>query len=365
MNHEFYMARAIQLARKGLYTTEPNPNVGCVLVRDNEFIAEGFHARAGEGHAEVRALQVAGERARGSTAYVTLEPCSHIGRTPPCADALIQAGVAEVVVAMEDPNPLVAGRGLQRLREAGMRVLTGVLQAEAEALNPGFVKRMKTGLPWLRVKLAASLDGRTAMASGESVWITGDAARRDVQLLRARAGCVLTGSGTVRTDNPSLNVRLSAAELGIEGDVRQPLRAIVDSRGETSPDAKLYSLPGPVRLYTRTATAMSRRGDTNVVMPGEGRLDLRAVLTDLAKQGINEVHVEAGAGLAGALVTAGLVDEIVVYLAPHLMGEAGLPMFQLPGLHTMQDRYPLKLENVRQIGEDLRLTLRPCLTINT
>ncbi|MDO6459811.1 bifunctional diaminohydroxyphosphoribosylaminopyrimidine deaminase/5-amino-6-(5-phosphoribosylamino)uracil reductase RibD [Granulosicoccaceae sp. 1_MG-2023] len=359
MNHEALMARAIRLARHGLYTTEPNPRVGCVLVKNGRIVGEGFHARAGQGHAEVQALADAGSDARGSTAYVTLEPCSHTGRTPPCADALIKAGVTQVVAAMTDPNPLVAGCGLARLRDAGITVLSGVLEAQARALNPGFIKRMQTGLPWVRIKLASSLDGRTAMASGESVWITGPAARADVQRLRARSGCVLTGSGTVRYDNPSLNVRLSAEELGIDGEVRQPLRAVIAGRGDIDPAAKLFSLPGPVRVYSRVPFRLSRACDSNVVSAGEGHLPLRPVLEDLAALGVNEVHVEAGAGLAGALVGAGLADEIVLYMACHLMGDEGLPLFRLPGLQAMHERLALELQEVRQIGVDLRLVLRP------
>ena len=353
------MARAIRLAEKGLYTTEPNPRVGCVLVKEGLIVGEGFHARAGEAHAEVRALEAAGTHAHGSTAYVTLEPCSHMGRTPPCADALIRAGVSRVVVAMQDPNPLVAGRGLARMAEAGIEVIGGVMERQAEALNPGFIKQMETGLPWVRVKLASSLDGRTAMASGESVWITGEAARHDVQLLRARAGCVLTGSGTVLKDDPSLNVRLSAQELGIEGAVRQPVRAVIDSRGVCAPDARLFSLPGEVRIYSRTPVPITRETDSNVVMRGIGLLSLPEVLKDLGRQSVNEIHVEAGAGLAGALLSAGLVDEIVLYMAAHLMGDHGLPLFRLPGLDVMADRINLEIADVRRIGEDLRLNLKP------
>ncbi len=365
MNDHGWMARALRLARRGLYTTDPNPRVGCVLVDGGRVVGEGWHARAGEPHAEVHALRAAGERARGATAYVTLEPCSHHGRTPPCADALAEAGVARVVAAMTDPNPLVAGEGLERLRAVGIEVESGVLQAQAEALNPGFVSRMRRGRPWLRCKLAMSLDGRTAMASGESRWITGAAARADVQRLRARSSAILTGIGTVLADDPSLNVRLSADALyGVE-PVRQPLRVVLDTRLQMPASARLLGLEGETLVLTANQDVAARAAleaagaEVVQVAARDGRLDLRAVLALLAQREINEVLVESGPTLAGALLGAGLIDELVVYMAPHVMGDAARGLFRLPGLDRMADRIALEWADVRRVGTDLRLTLVP------
>ncbi len=361
------MARALRLARRGLYTTDPNPRVGCVLVRDGEVVGEGWHRRAGEPHAERIALAAAGERARGATAYVTLEPCCHHGRTPPCADALIEAGVARVVAAMADPNPLVAGEGLARLCDAGIAVESGLLESEARALNPGFVKRMEHGLPWCRCKLAASLDARTAMASGESRWISSDASRRDVQRLRARSSAIVTGVETLLADDPSLNVRLSAADLpGMEpGDsIRQPLRVVLDSRLRTPATARMLNLPSETRIAHLPAPDLQRlaalhsAGARLMELPAEGgRIDLVALLLRLAAEGINEVLFETGPTLAGAALAAGLVDELILYLAPHLMGDGARGLFKLPGLERMDQRIPLHIEDLRRIGPDLRLTL--------
>ena len=365
MNDHAWMARALQLARRGLYSTDPNPRVGCVLVRDGELVAEGWHARAGEPHAEIHALRAAGERARGATAYVTLEPCSHHGRTPPCADALIEAGVARVVAAMPDPNPLVAGEGLERLRAAGIEVASGVLQAQAEALNPGFVSRMRRGRPWLRCKLAMSLDGRTAMASGESRWITGAAARADVQRLRARSSAILTGIGTALADDPSLNVRLAAGELYGVAPVRQPLRVVLDSGLRLPPTARMLGLAGDTLVLTANQDAAARAAleaagaEVGYVSATDGSLDLHAVLALLAQREINEVLVESGPTLAGALLDAGLIDELVVYMAPHVMGDAARGLFHLPGLERMEDRIGLELVDLRRVGTDVRMTLVP------
>lgn len=358
---EYYMARAIRLAEKGLYTTHPNPRVGCVLVKEGEIIGEGAHLKAGEAHAEVNALKVAGERASNSTAFVTLEPCSHTGKTPPCANALIDAGVSHVVIAMCDPNPLVAGRGIQKLIDAGIKVDVGLLEADAEALNPGFIKRMKTGLPFVRIKLAGSLDGRTAMASGESVWITGEAARRDVQFLRARASCILTGSGTVLVDDPSMNVRLSAADLSLTSAPEQPLRVVLDSSLKTPRDAKLYTLAGRTIVYTKSSKNKVINDNVEIAyQTGAGlHIDLLSLLQDLGKREINEIHVEAGAKLCGALLSQGLVDEIVLYTAPHIMGNTGKPLFHLPEIQAMSERISLDLKDVRQVGQDIRITLTP------
>jgi diaminohydroxyphosphoribosylaminopyrimidine deaminase/5-amino-6-(5-phosphoribosylamino)uracil reductase len=356
------MARALQLAARGLYTTDPNPRVGCVLVREGQVVGEGWHERAGSAHAEINALRQAGGRATGATAYVTLEPCCHHGRTPPCSQALIAAGVARVVAAMQDPNPQVAGSGLAELQAADVVTDSGLLAVEAEALNPGFVMRMRQARPWVRCKLAMSLDGRTAMANGESHWITSEAARRDVHHLRARSSAILTGIGTVLADDPSLTVRL-------EGDAAapflQPLRVIIDSRLRIPPTAKLLDLPGETLILTGTADAgrealLARPGVSVDVLPlnAAGQLDLQAVLRYLGGAGINEVHVEAGAILCGALLADRLIDELVIYMAPHLMGDAARGLFALPGLQHMSQRIALAIQEVRAVGKDLRITAR-------
>ena len=353
-----YMARALMLARRGLYSADPNPRVGCVLVRAGEIVGEGWHERAGEPHAEVNALEMAGDRARGATAYVTLEPCCHHGRTPPCTDALLNAGVTRMVAAMPDPNPQVAGRGLTQLREAGMTVECGLLEAEAQALNLGFVQRMTQGLPFIRVKLAMSLDGRTALASGESQWLTGEAARQDVQRLRARSSAILTGIGTVLADDPSLNVRLP-------GTSRQPLRVILDTELRTPPTARIMRLPGSVLIFTGVADPVAQAplraaGAEIVVTPHcEWELDLPAIMAELAGRECNEIHVECGPTLAGALLQADLVDELVVYIAPVLLGNKARGLFQLPELTRMSQRTELEILEMRAIGKDWRITLKP------
>jgi len=356
-----YMAKAIQLARKGMYTTQPNPRVGCVIVAGDEIVGEGYHQQAGGPHAEIHALEQAGEKARGATAYVSLEPCSHHGKTPPCADALIESGVSRVVCAMQDPNPLVAGQGLEKLQQAGIETLSGIMQAEAEALNPGFIKRMQSGLPYVRVKLAMSLDGRTAMASGESKWITGDAARQDVQKLRARSSVVLTGSGTVIADNPAMNVRLNATDLGLSCEPYQPLRAVIDSQLKVAPDSQIFHVDGDSLLFSGKAATENDSRDIHVlpVESAAGRLKLRSVLEALGKRQANEVHVEAGSELCGALLEQQLVDEIVVYMAPHIMGDAAKGLFHLPGLSSMKQRIALTAVDMRAVGKDWRFTLKP------
>jgi diaminohydroxyphosphoribosylaminopyrimidine deaminase/5-amino-6-(5-phosphoribosylamino)uracil reductase len=347
-----WMAHALRLAQRGLYSTSPNPRVGCVLIKDGKIVGEGWHYKAGEPHAEVHALRQAGEAANGATAYVTLEPCSHHGRTPPCADALIAAGVLRVVAAMQDPNPLVSGQGLQRLRAAGIAVECGLMETAARELNIGFAARMTHGMPWVRSKIAASLDGRTALASGVSKWITGDAARRDVQHWRARSCAVLTGIGTVLADDPQLNVR------EIE-TVRQPLRIVVDSHLRMPPEARMLS--GPTLVYTATPydakrAALQARGAEVVAISGtDGRVDLAGVFADLGRRGINEVLVEAGRTLNGALLRAGLVDELVLYLAPQLLGDAARGMADLGELTQLDQRVDLKWQDVRQVGSDLRI----------
>ena len=362
-----WMSRALMLAERGLYTTEPNPRVGCVLVADGEVVGEGWHVRAGEGHAEVNALAQAGERARGATAYVTLEPCSHFGKTPPCADALIKAGVSRMVAAMQDPNPQVAGNGLQRLREAGIAVECGLLEEQARALNPGFIKRMQQGLPWVRVKLAMSLDGRTAMASGESKWITGPAARADVQRLRARSGAVVSGADSVLLDDSALTVR--ASELGLPSDEaaaaaeRQPLRVLVDSLRRVPLEQRFFREAGPSLVISTSAEQAAddylAAGSELLAVPGaDGKVDLQAVLQILAERGCNEVLVEAGAGLSGAFWRAGLVDELIVYMAPRLLGSQARPLMQLP-FESMSEAMDVAITDMRAIGQDWRITARP------
>jgi diaminohydroxyphosphoribosylaminopyrimidine deaminase/5-amino-6-(5-phosphoribosylamino)uracil reductase len=352
-----FMSRALMLARRGLYTTDPNPRVGSILVKDGEIVGEGWHERAGEAHAEINALEQAGDKARGATAYVTLEPCCHTGRTPPCTDALIAAGVSRVVVAMQDPNPLVAG-GLAVLEDAGIKVQSGVLQAQAEALNPGFISRMREKRPYIRVKLAVSLDGKTAMANGESKWITGEAARADVQRLRAQSSAILTGSGTVLSDDPSLNVR--DMDIG-----RQPMRVIVDANLSTPETAKILKLEGSTLIATAAEEAdlsemLVNAGAEIILLPaGSNKVDLPALMQHLAAQEVNEVLVEAGSTLCGSLLESKLVDELVVYMAPHIMGHDARGMFRLPGLENMADRISLNMTDVRAVGKDWRITATP------
>lgn len=352
-----HMSHALRLAALGLNTTTPNPRVGCVIVRDGTVVGEGWHEKAGTPHAEVHALQQAGEAARGATAYVTLEPCSHHGRTPPCADALVRTGVARVAAAMVDPNPLVAGQGIARLRAAGIDAGAGLLEAEALELNKGFVSRMRRGRPWVTVKLGMSLDGKTALDSGQSQWITGPDARRDVQRLRARSCAVVTGSGTVRVDNPRLTVRDLPAS-------RQPHRVVVDGALVTSPTAMLYRDGGTLIATTvadvaRHAPFLASGNEIATLAGADGRVDLAALLARLAGQGVNEVMVEAGAGLAGAFLASGLVDEIVCYVAPCVVGHHARGLFDLPALADLADKVALRWHDVRQVGTDLCLTLRP------
>jgi diaminohydroxyphosphoribosylaminopyrimidine deaminase/5-amino-6-(5-phosphoribosylamino)uracil reductase len=353
----FYMARAVRLAKKGLYTTDPNPRVGCVLVRNDTVIGEGWHKKAGGDHAEIDALKNAPD-ARGATAYVTLEPCSHHGRTPPCSLALIKAGVSRVVAAMEDPNPLVAGDGLRQLREAGIEVSCGILQSEAETLNPGFIKRMKENRPLVRSKLAMSLDGRTAVASGESKWITSAAARNDVHRLRAASSAILTGVDTVLADDPSLTAR-------IRDDVLQPLRIVLDTRLKTPVHAQMAKLPGRSLILTGSddrdkIDRLQQSGFEVHRLPKKNdRMDIHEVLGFLAKQQVNELLIEAGSTLNGALLAEGLVDEWIVYMAPCVLGDQGRGLFHLPGITAMTDKKTLKLIDVRRVGEDIKLILKP------
>ena len=350
------MAQALRLAERGLYTTKPNPMVGCVIAHGDEVVGEGWHQRKGGPHAEVFALQAAGERAKGATAYVTLEPCAHTGSTGPCADALIEAGVARVVAAMRDPFPKVDGAGFDRLRAAGIEVQEGLMEAQARELNRGFLSRIVRGRPWLRVKLASSLDGRTATASGDSKWISGEASRHDVQRWRARSGALLTGAGTVLADDPQLTVR-----LGDDSAFVPPLRVVLDPGLATVARGRVREGDAPT-LYLHAPDAKVPReltSDHAAVPVHRNRFDLKAVLALLAERGVNVVQVEAGATLAGAFLADGLVDEVLLYVAPVLLGERSRPLFD--GLHidAMDERMRLQVVDSRRIGEDLRIVLRP------
>lgn len=356
------MAQALALARQGLFTTTPNPRVGCVIVKNNQLIGAGAHLKAGEPHAEVHALRQAGAETAGADVYVTLEPCSHHGRTPPCVEAVIAANPRRVIIAMQDPNPMVAGRGVTALQRRGIEVVTGVMEIEARALNPGFISRMTRGLPYVRSKIAASLDGRTALNNGKSQWITGEQARLDVQQWRAQSCAILTGSGTVLADNPSMTVRLDNTK-------RQPLRVVVDSSLQMPVGSKMLEpaelAHSPVLIaYTHDrhdrAAALAQAGAELVCMDGDaGRVDLKSLLQKLAQRGINEVLVEAGQGLNGALLQAGLIDEFIFYYAPKLMGDAAKAMFALPELIEMQQAIDLQVLDVRQVGRDIRLRAKP------
>ena len=361
------MQRALELAARGLATTHPNPRVGCVIARNGRIVAEGWHARAGESHAEVAALAAAGGRAAGATAYVTLEPCSHHGRTPPCVDALIAARVARVVYAVGDPNPQVKGQGAERLKAAGVAVEAGLLAPEAEELNAGFMKRMRSGRPWVRVKLAASLDGRTALANGASRWISSEAARADVQRWRARSSAILTGTGTVLVDDPRLDVRLPE-ETG--GERRQPLRVVLDSSLRTPPQARLFTVPGEVLIVTAVpaddprweprCAALAARGARIETLPAvAGRVPLPSVLDRLGELETNELQVEAGPTLAGELLRQGLADELLLYVAPKLLGPSARPLLAFPELTELDAAPTFTIAEVTRVGDDLRLRLKP------
>ena len=350
------MARALQLAERGLTTTSPNPRVGCVIAHGARVVGEGWHERAGAAHAETRALAAAGDQAHGATAYVTLEPCAHHGRTPPCADALIAAGIRHVVVAMNDPNPAVAGRGVQRLAEAGITARTGLLEAEALELNRGFVTRMTAQRPWVRLKVATTLDGKTALNNGVSQWITGPAARADGHRWRARACAVLTGIGTVKADDPQLTVRAVPC-------VRQPLKVLIDARLEVSPAARLFD-GNPVLVFTATddndkvATLVDCNAEIVNLPNASGKVDLHALFGELARRGINEVHVEAGFKLNGSLLREGCVDELLIYQAPRLVGDAAQGAFNLAEMTTLDSACELDIADSRRIGNDLRVLAR-------
>lgn len=351
------MASAMQMARKGLRTTHPNPRVGCVISHGNQVVGRGWHERAGEAHAEIHALREAGDKSAGGTAYVTLEPCNHSGRTSPCVDALITAKVKRVVCAIEDPNPEVSGAGIARLQKAGIQVQCGLMTAEAEELNAGFLTRMRVGRPFVRVKLAQSTDGHIALANGDSQWISGPEARADVQKWRARSDAILTGIGTVLADDPSLNVRIGDCE-------RQPVRVVVDSHWRTPANARLFTVGGKVIIAgteeNSRPEALTVAGADYVFVPSlEGRVDLQALLLELGSREINEVQVEAGATLCGALIQHGLVDEVLIYQAPVLLGGGAVSPFAAPILDNMVDRVHLEWIDTRRIGQDMRLRIKP------
>lgn len=352
------MAHALKLARLGIGSAHPNPRVGCVLAKETTVVGEGWHEKTGAAHAEINALDMAGGKAKGSTAFVTLEPCSHQGRTPPCADALIRAGVAEVIVAMQDPNPAVSGAGLGMLEKAGIRVRCGLMQQQAEALNEGFVSRMSRGRPFIRLKLAASLDGATAMRNGESQWITGADARRDVQRLRAASGAIMTGINTALADDPRLTARDSQ-----DKPVMQPLRVVLDSRLRLPSEARMLREPGRtvvICIDDRGQQALVDAGaDVVRVADVRGRPDLVKVVETLASFEINDLLVEAGPTLAGSLLSSQLVDELVIYQAPHIMGSQTRRMAETPGWPSLADKLSLRILDVRRIGADMRITARP------
>jgi len=356
--HEQYMAQAVQLARRGLYTADPNPRVGCVIVKDDKVVGQGWHHRAGEAHAEINALHDAGHEAQGADCYVTLEPCSHFGRTPPCADALIRAGVKRLFVAMTDPNPVVSGTGIHRIEQAGIEVHSGILTEQAEQLNPGFVRRMRLGRPFVRSKMAMSLDGRTAMASGESKWITGPEARLDVQKLRARSSAILTGVGTVLADDPLLNVRHVDDWYPKGESIRQPLKVVVDSELRMPTTAQLLN-DEKILLFTACDRIMREDIETIILPAPNNQVDLSGMLAVLAKREINEVMVEAGAVLNGALLRSQLIDEIIFYVAPKLMGDTARAVFHLPGMEYMAQNIQLHIVDIRAVGKDWRITATP------
>ncbi len=361
------MTQAIRLAKKGLWTTDPNPRVGCVIVRDNEIVGQGWHERTGDPHAEVYALKIAKDKAKGATCYVTLEPCCHYGKTPPCTDALLKAGIARVVIANVDPNPLVSSKGIEQLVNAGIVVETGILSQEAGKLNPGFCTRMQRGRPYVRCKLAMSLDGRTAMASGESQWITSLAARADVQALRARSSAIMTGAGTILADDPRLTVRENELPKFYPTPpfIRQPLRIIVDEHLSIPTNAKILSESGKTLIFTSTydegiKNALEKKGAEVIYLPSQtGGIDLTVMAQKLATDyEVNEVHLETGATLGGAMLRAGLVDELVIYMAPVLMGSKARSLFNLPNINVMSESIPLKIEDIRAVGNDWRITAK-------
>lgn len=376
MRQKTYMARALDLARRGRFTTSPNPNVGCVIVREGKIVGEGWHMRAGSSHAEVSALEMAGDQARGATAFVTLEPCSHHGLTPPCCEALIVAGISHVVVAIEDPDPRVRGRGFRRLEDAGIQVSKGLMAQEAEMLNRAFLKRMRTGTPFVQLKLATSVDGRTAMASGESQWITSCDARRNVQRFRAQSCAILSTSGTVLADDPALTVRWESLDVDVQSvypqeNIRQPIRVIIDSQNRITPQHRLVHQPGKTWLIRLQKDNQIWPNSVDQILVQKaslersqglsktGQIDLHSLMLLLGEKQVNRLWVEAGATLAGALLKAGLVDELIIYLAPKLLGNDARTLCCLPGLNYLRDAPTFEFIDIHPLGPDVRLTLRP------
>lgn len=368
-----YMQRAILLAKRAHYTTSPNPRVGCVLVNDNKIVGEGYHVKAGQGHAEVNALKQAGALAKNATAYVTLEPCSHYGRTPPCAEGLIKAGVKHVIAAMVDPNPQVSGNGLKMLAVAGITIQQGLLEQEARDLNVGFIQLMTTQLPYVRCKLAASIDGKTAMSNGESKWITSPEARRNVQRLRAQSCVVVSGAGSVLFDNAKMNVRWSELghlkQLYTKASLRQPIRAIIDSQNRLSPALALFKIESPIIIFTHNIENTHKWPYfvEHISVPfaknlTEGhvksKLDLKAILSILGKRGLNDVLIESGAQLAGAFVEQNLVDELILFQAPKLMGADGKGLLNMPNVKALSQAKKLTFSDIRMVGEDIRITAK-------
>lgn len=358
-----FMADAIELARRGRFTTSPNPAVGCVITQGDEIVGRGWHQWVGEAHAEVAALADAGPRARGATAYVSLEPCSHFGKTPPCAERLVEAGIKRVVVAMRDPDSRVRGKGLSKLAAAGIETVVPCLESEARAINPGYIKRTETGLPRVRLKLAMSLDGRTAMGSGESQWITGADARQEVQLLRAESCAIVTGIGSVLEDDPRLTVRTDEAAVG--GRIRQPLRVVVDSQLRTPVQARLLDEDGSVLIATAAERCQaweqlaSRGAEIISVRDSAGRVDLELMVRALGQRGINEVLVEAGATLAAGFLARGLLDELIIFMAPVVLGSNARPLFELPELERMADAIRFEIVELGRVGTDCVLVVKP------
>jgi diaminohydroxyphosphoribosylaminopyrimidine deaminase/5-amino-6-(5-phosphoribosylamino)uracil reductase len=362
-NHEYWMAQALQLARKGFYSTHPNPRVGCVVVKDTKLVAQGWHEFTGGPHAEINAISN-NRVPPGADFYVTLEPCSHHGKTPPCVDELIKRNPGRVIIAMQDPNPMVAGAGIAKLEANGIEVVQGILEREAQLLNPGFVSRLEKGRPFVRLKMAISLDGRTALKNGESQWITGESARLDVQRLRARSSAILTSAKTIKDDDPSLNLRLSKSDLGQNVEVRQPIRVIIDARLQLTGEEKIFQSGGEIWIYTLNKSSididrLEAAGAQVSILDdsGSGKINLATLMSDLAKREINEVHTECGQTLAGALIQQQLVDEIVIYMAPKLMGSQSIGAFDLGEVTQMSDSVKCNIEQLRMIGEDIRLTL--------
>ncbi len=357
-----FMRHAIELAQKGIYSTDPNPRVGCVICRKDKIIAEGWHEKAGEKHAEIMALENCQGSLDGATCYVTLEPCCHQGRTSPCSDALIAAGIKRLVVAMEDPNPQVSGKGFAKLEKAGVKVEVGLMEAEAQELNPGFIKRMQTGMPWVICKLAMSMDGRTAMASGESQWITNKLSRQDIQLLRARSSAIITGSGTVKIDNPSMNARQEdfTNPHHKQFSLQQPWRVIMDSQMSVAADAKIFNLPGRVIWATTKPVDKTNQSEklTILQLPADqyGKVSAELMLKWLADQGCNEVMIEAGSKLSGAFISANLVDILMIYMAPKILGDQARGLLHLPGIETLSQAKHFRLLSARLIGNDICLT---------